>query len=348
VHAGAPRPRRHALRTALCWAATIATPLPRVSRAQGPGPGPATATASSWPRRPIQLVIGFPPGGNLDFTARAIQGELEAGLGQPLVIEYRAGANGVLAASELVRAPADGYTLLLANTGPFAIAPSLLAQRPYDPATQFSYIGQVSETAYVAATRVEHPAADLRQFAQWARANDGRARFASAGAGSTTHLHGELFNSAAGLRLQHVPYRGNVPALTDVIGGQVHLVIDTCTTLLSPIRGGFLKALAVTGPRRDSNLPDVPTVRELGFEAMEATGFQGLVGPPGLPAAIVQRLAAELARALGADAVRQALAASGSEARPRDPRQFAAHVQAEGERWAALIALLAGSGLRPA
>ncbi len=301
-------------------------------------PGRARAQAEEWPRRPIKLVIGFPPGGALDFTARAIQNGLEAGLGQPLVIEYRAGANGVLAATELTRASADGYTLLLANTGPFAIAPYLGPRGPYDPATQFTYIGQISETAYIAATRDDHPAADLRQFAEWAKAHADKASFASSGLGATTHLNGELFNSVAGLEMRHLPYKGSVQALTDLIGGHAHLIIDAGTVLLPPIRIGLLKALAVTGPRRDSNLPDVATVRELGFPGLEATSFQGLVGPPGLPAAVVRRLSSELARVLATEPVRQQLAASGSEVRPRDPQQFAAHVKAEAARWADLIA----------
>jgi tripartite-type tricarboxylate transporter receptor subunit TctC len=245
---------------------------------------PMTASAQAgYPSKPIKLIVGFPPGGGIDFTARTIQPGLEAALGQPVVIDYKPGAGGVVAATEMTRAAPDGYTLLVANTGPFAIAPYLQAKMPYDPVRQFSYIGQIAESAYIVATRADHPAGDLKQFIDWAKANAGKANFASGGPGSSTHLNGELLNSVAGIDMLHVPYKGSAPAVTDVIGGQTHLLIDAGTVLLPQVKGGRLKALAVTGAKRDPNLPDVPTVREQGLAGLEAVGFQGLVGPPGLP-----------------------------------------------------------------
>ena len=240
-----------------------------------------TWAQAAYPAKPIRLIVGFPPGGGIDFTARAIQAGLEAALGQPLVIDYKPGAGGVLAATELTRAAPDGYTLLVANTGPFAIAPYLQSKMPYDPVKQFTYVGQIAEAGYIVATRTDHPAKDLKQFVDWARANAGKANFASGGIGSSTHLNGELLNSVAGLDLLHVPYKGSAPAVTDLIGGQTQLLIDAGTVLLPQIKGGKLKALAVTGSRRDPNLPDVATVREQGLAGMEALGFQGLVARPG-------------------------------------------------------------------
>ena len=297
---------------------------------------PALAQAA-WPTRPIKLLVGFPPGGGIDFTARAIQAGLEAGLGQPLVIEYKPGAGGVLAATELTRAAPDGYTLLVANTGPFAIAPYLQAKQPYDPVRQFTYVGQIAEAGYIAATRVEHPARDLKEFVDWARANTGKANYASGGIGSSTHLNGELLNSVAGLDLLHVPYKGSAPAVTDLIGGQTHLLIDAGTVLLPQIKGGKLKALAVTGTRRDPNLPEVGTVREQGLAGLEALGFQGLVAPAGLPAPVVERLAAELRKVLASAEVRARFASAGSDVQPRGPAEFAAYVKAEADTWSALI-----------
>lgn len=299
--------------------------------------GPAFAQAS-WPTRPIKLVVGFPPGGGIDFTARAIQPALEAALGQPVVIEYKAGAGGVIAATELTRAAPDGHTLLVANTGPFAIAPYLQAKRPYDPVAQFSYIGQIAEAGYIVATRTDHPARDLRGFVEWARGQAGKAQFASGGPGSSSHLNGELLNAVAGIDLLHVPYKGSAPAVTDLIGGQVHTLIDAGTVLLPQIKGGRLKALAVTGARRDPNLPDVPTVREQGYAGMEAAGFQGLVGPAGLPKPVVDRLAAELQKVLSQPDVQARFAGAGAEVQPRGPAAFAAYVKGEAERWSALIA----------
>lgn len=298
---------------------------------------PHVRAQSTYPSKPIKLIVGFPPGGGIDFTARTIQAGLEAALGQPLVVEYKPGAGGVIAATELTRAAPDGYTLLVANTGPFAIAPYLQAKRPYDPVTQFTYVGQVAESAYIAATRADHPAKDLKQFVEWAKANAGKANFASGGPGASTHLNGELLNSVAGIDLLHVPYKGSAPAVTDLIAGQTHVLIDAGTVLLPHIKGGRLKALAVTGARRDPNLPDVPTVRELGLGGMEAVGFQGLVGPAGLPKEVVDRLAAELRKVLSSPEVKAKFAGAGSEVQPRSAQEFAAYVKVEAERWSSLI-----------
>jgi tripartite-type tricarboxylate transporter receptor subunit TctC len=265
------------------------------------------AQGMAYPVRPIKLVVGFPPGG------------------------------GVLAASDLARAAPDGYTLLVANTGPFAIAPYLQSKAPYDPVRQFTYIGQIAEAGYVVATRSDHPARDLKGFVDWARANAGKANYASGGIGSSTHLNGELLNGVAGLDLLHVPYKGSAPAVQDLIGGQTHVLIDAGTVLLPQVKGGRLKALAVTGSRRDPNLPDVPTVREQGFAGLEAAGFQGLVGPAGMPREIVDRLSSELVRVLAQPDVRSRFAAAGSEVTPRPAAEFAAYVKAESEKWSGVI-----------
>jgi tripartite-type tricarboxylate transporter receptor subunit TctC len=238
----------------------------------------------------------------------------------------------------VAKAAPDGYTLLLANTAPFAIAPHLMPRPGYDPLRQFSYIGQISEANYIAATRSEHPARDLRQFIDWARTFEGRAAYASAGRGTASHLNGELFNSVSGLDLQHVPYNGGAPAMTDLIGGRVHLIIESGSTLLPEIKRGRLRPLAVTGMRREGNLPSVPTVAEQGLPGLHSVGFQGLVGPAGLPDAVVQRLAGELVKVLAIAEVRKRLRDAGSEPQPREPQPFAAFVRAESERWAALIA----------
>ena len=300
---------------------------------------PLSALAqTSWPNKPLRLIVGFPPGGGIDFTARTIQPALEAALGQSVVIDYKPGAGGVLAATELTRAAPDGYTLLVANTGPFAIAPYLQTKMPYDPVKQFSYLGQIAETAYIAATLADHPANDLKAFVDWARANPGKANFASGGIGASTHLNGELLNVVAGIDLVHVPYKGSAPAVTDLIGGQTHLLIDAGTVLLPQIKSGRLKALAVTGAHRDNNLPEVATVREQGFAGMEAVGFQGLVGPAGLPRDVVERLSTELRKVLASADVRGKFSAAGAEVNPRGAAEFAAYVKAESEKWSTLIA----------
>lgn len=295
------------------------------------------AFAQAYPVKPIRLVVGYPPGGGVDFIARGIQQPLQEALKTNIIMEYKPGASGMLAAGELTRAAPDGYTLLLANTGPFAIAPYLQAKLPYDPVRQVTYIGQISQGSYIAVTRPDHPARDLREFVAWARGQAGKVNYASGGNGTSTHLNGELMNQATGLDMTHVPYKGSAPAVQDLIGGQTQLLIDAGAVLLPQVKGGKLKALAVTGPKRDPQLPDVPTVRELGLAGMESLGFQGLVGPAGMPREVVDRLATELAKVLAQPELKAKFAAAGSEVHSLGPAEFAAFVKAENEKWALLI-----------
>jgi len=300
--------------------------------------GAATlAMGQAYPAKPIRLIVGYPPGGGIDFAARTVQVPLQEALKQQIIVDYKPGAGGMLAAGELTRAAPDGYTLLLANTGPFAIAPYLQAKLPYDPVRQFTYIGQISQGSYIAVTRPDHPAKDLKEWLAWAKANAGKVNFASGGNGTSTHLNGELMNQAAGLDVTHVPYKGSAPAIQDLIGGQTQLLIDAGTVLLPQVKGGKLKALAVTGPKRDPQLPDVPTVRELGLPGMESVGFQGLVGPAGMPREVVDKLSSELARVLAQAEVKAKFAASGAEVHSQGPGEFAAFVKADNEKWAKLI-----------
>lgn len=297
----------------------------------------ALAAAQGYPSKPIRLIVGYPPGGGIDFAARTVQVPLQEALGQQIVVDYKPGASGMIAATELARQPADGYTLLLANTGPFAIAPYLQSKKPYDPVTQFSYIGQISQGSYIAVTRPDHPARDLKAFVAWAKGQGGKVNFASGGNGTSTHLNGELMNQVAGLDMTHVPYKGSAPAVQDLIGGQTQILIDAGSVLLPQVKGGKLKALAVTGPKRDPQLPEVPTVGELGLGGMESVGFQGLVGPAAMPREVVDRLSAELARALAQPDIRAKFATAGAEVHPLGPSEFAAFVKKDNEKWARLI-----------
>ena len=218
--------------------------------------GAAWADTPTYPSKPIRLIVGYPPGGGIDFAARTVQPLLQEALHGTIVVDYKPGASGTIAATELTRQPPDGYTLLLANTGPFAIAPYLQAKMPYDPLRQFSYIGQISQGSYIAVTRTDHPANDLKEFVAWAKTQPGKVNFASGGTGTSTHLNGELMNQVTGLDMTHVPYKGSAPALQELVGGQTQILIDAGSVLLPQIKGGKLKALAVTGPKRDPQLPD--------------------------------------------------------------------------------------------
>ncbi len=293
--------------------------------------------AQSYPSKPIRLVVGFPPGGGIDFTARLLAQQMSEGLGQQVIVENKPGAAGVLAATEVARAAPDGYTLILANIGPFALAPSMMAKPPYDPVKDFTSIGQIVSTYFVAAVPVSLPVKTMPEFIAWARANDGKVNFASGGNASITHLNGELVNMVAGIKMTHVPYKGSAPAVTDLITGQTHILIDVGNVLTPQVKGGKLRALAVTGTERDPQLPDVPTMREAGYPQLETAGWQGLLGPAGIPRDIVARLSAELTRVLAKPEVQQRFIAAGTPVTVRGSEEFAAFVRAENARWLPVI-----------
>ncbi len=296
-----------------------------------------SALAQAYPVKPIRLVAGFPPGGGIDLTARLLAQHLSEELGQPVVVENKPGAAGVLAAAELAKAAPDGYTLAIANIGPFALAPSMMAQRPYEPTRDFTAIGQLVATYFVAAVPFDHPASTLAEFIAWVKKNDGKVNYASGGNGSITHLNGELLNQVAGLKMVHVPYKGSAPAVTDLIGGRTHILIDVGAVLTPQVKGGRLKAIAVTNPTRDAELPAVATAREQGFASLETAGWQGLVGPAGMPREVVARLAAALKKILAKADVRERFEKAGTPVVERGPEDFAAFIRSENERWLPLI-----------
>ncbi len=290
-----------------------------------------------YPSKPIRMLVGFPPGGGLDYTTRLLAPHLSETLGQPIYIENRPGAGGTIAMTEITRAAPDGYTLIVGNIGPVVLAPNMMQKAPYDPIRELTPISQILETYFVAAVPANHPANNLREFITWAKQNDGKVNFASGGNGSITHLNGELLNKEASIKMAHVPYKGSAPAVTDLIGGNTHLLIDVGSVLFPQIQAGKLKALAVTSPTRDARMPDLPTAGEQGFPGMEVSGWQGLVGPAGLPSEVVKRLSAALAKALDRPDVREAFAKAGTPVRQRDTAEFTAFVKQENDRWKSII-----------
>ena len=295
------------------------------------------AAAQAYPSRPVKLVVGFPPGGGIDTVARILQPGLQEVLGQTVVVDYKPGAGGVLAATELMRAPPDGYTLLVANLGPFVLAPNMMSKPPYDPVKDFSWIAQTSGSGYIAAIPAELQVSTLAEFVAWARAHADQANYASGGNGSITHLNGEMFNQATGLKLVHVPFKGSAPAVQDLISSRTHLLVDVASVLMPHIQSGKLKAIYVTDAKRVAALPAVPTAREAGFAALEATGWQGIVGPPGMPREVVDKVAAALKSTLARAEVQQRFAQIGSAVIERGPQEFAAFVGAEVARWVPVI-----------
>lgn len=303
----------------------------------GPALMPGLAQAQAWPAKPIKLIVGFPPGGGIDIVARIVQPGLQEALGQPVVIEYKPGAGGVLAATELARTAPDGYTLLVANIGPFILAPHMMSKRPFDPLRDFTWIHQTSGSGFVAAVPASHPANNLAEFVAWAKANADKGNYASGGSGSVTHLNGEMLNQVAGTKLVHVPYKGSAPAVQDLIGGQTHLLVDVASVIGPHIQSGKLKAIYVTDAQRQAALPSVATARESGYPALETTGWQGIVGPAGLPREIVTRVARAVRDTLARPEVRQRFAQTGSGVIERGPEDFSAFVAAEIARWTPVI-----------
>ena len=297
----------------------------------------AAAQAGGFPDKAIRIVVPFPPGGATDAAARLVAVKMSEHWGQPVVVDNRAGAGGNVGSDLVAKAPADGYTLVMGVTGSHAINTSLYSRMPYDPVADFVAISQVAVVPNVLVVHPSVPAKNLAELVALAKKEPGKLNYASLGNGTAAHLGMEMLKAEAGVDITHVPYKGSAPAVQDLIGGQTQILIDAGSVLLPQVKGGKLKALAVTGPQRDPQLPDVPTVKELGLAGMESVGFQGLVGPAGMPKDVVDRLAGELAKALAQPAIRAKFAAAGAEVHSLGPTEFAAFVKADNEKWSKLI-----------
>jgi len=291
------------------------------------------AAAQSYPSKPIHLIVPFPPGGPTDIVGRLVGQKLSEGLGQPVVVDNRAGAGGTVGSTAAAKAPADGYTLLYGSTSTLAIAPALYRSLPYDPRTAFAPITLVSRGAIIAAVNAEVPARTLQEFIALAKKTPGKLSYSSAGSGTPPHLAAELFKTVAGVDLLHVPYKGGAPAISDLVGGQVQAIFEGQVVLLPHIKSGKVRALAITGLKRDPALPDVPTFAEAGLPSYEAYFWSGLVAPAGTPAEVLARLNEVLVHALNAADVRDVLMRQGLEAAPTTPQQFAGFIASEAERW---------------
>ena len=289
-----------------------------------------------YPSRPTRILVGFQAGGSVDLTARLIATHLAPLLGTPVLVENKLGASGIIAAGEVARSAPDGYTLFMANLGSSALAPNMQPTLPFDPVNDFTAIGQIAAVSYLAVIPASIPPNNLKEFIAWAKQR-GDVPYASAGVGATGHMNGELLNQVAGLTMRHVPYKGAPQALTELISGQTFLYIDPNSVLKPHVKAGKLKALYITSLARDPELPDVPTVRELGHPDLETSGWQGLVGPKGIPDAVVTRLYGELRKVLAMPEVRDRLAASGQPVKERSPAEFAAFIKSENERVLSVI-----------
>jgi tripartite-type tricarboxylate transporter receptor subunit TctC len=296
----------------------------------------AGARAQSYPSKPIRVIVGYTAGGAVDIIARAVSQQLQASLGQPVVIENRPGAGTNIALRALIDSPADGYTLML-TANAVAANVSLYQPPPYDLARDITPIALVGRVPVVLAVSAQSDFTTIAKLIAAAKASPRAVNYASPGNGSTPHLAVELFERAAGISLTHVPYKGGSQAITDVLGGHVQAVAVNALEVQPHVRGGKLRVLVVMTPVRSGIFPDVPTVAESGFPGFEAAVWYGFIGPAGLPAPVAARLHAEVERALASDDVKGRLAAAGGEVLPGPADRFAALLAAEKARYEKLI-----------
>lgn len=292
---------------------------------------------AQYPSRPVRMLVGFPPGGANDIVARIAAQKLSETLGQPVVVENRPGNAGVVAAEVLAKAAADGYTLMLGSTGTNSIAPALNSRLPYDPVNAFVPVGLVGIAPSAMVVSAGVPATSIRELVALAKSRPGKLTYASSGNGTTLHLGGELFKLMAGVDIVHVPYKGNAQALNDVIGGQVDIILSALPPALPLARAGKVRILGVAMPERLRSMPDIPTVAEQGLPGYEMSTWYGVFAPAGTPAEAVERLGAELRRAVADPKVREQIAAQGIEPVSNTPAEFRAFVNSELEKWARVV-----------
>jgi len=286
---------------------------------------------SVYPAKPIHLIVPFPPGGGNDTVARAIAQQISPELGQPVVIDNKPGAGGAVGAELAAKSAPDGYTLFLAGVGSHVVNPNV-HKVPYDPVKDFAPITLIASAPSVLVVNPKVPAQNIAEFTAYARANPGKLNYASNGAGSAAQLAAAMYETMAGVKMVHVPYKGIAPALTDLLGGEVQLMFGTVVALVPHIQAGKLRALAVTGKKRSALLPDVPTLRESGLPEYEAGSWYGIEAPAGTPRPIIEQLNAVIVKALRQPDVAKRLATEGAEVIGSTPEEFGAHIKAEVER----------------
>ncbi len=296
-----------------------------------------SALAQSWPDRPIKIVQGFAPGGNADNIARAVSAEMGKGLNQSFVVEAQSGAGGTIASAAVSRARPDGYTLLLA-TGGHAVAGAIYNNPGYRTVQDYEMVGTITYFPFLIVTTADSKLPGLAALLSQARANPGKVAYGTAGIGSTHHLAGELLASMSKTDLLHVPYRGDSASLTALLAGDIPVIIAPPTAVMANIRAGKLRAIAVTGPARWPGLPEVPTVAEQGVPGYDVRSWAGLMAPAGTPRPVIERLNAELLKALQVPSVRTRLEEMGGEARGSTPEEMRAMVAAETQKWTQVVA----------
>ena len=296
-----------------------------------------TVSAQPYPNKPLRFVVPFPPGGSTDLLARRLCERLQASMGQPCVVENKPGAGGAVGSEFVAKAAPDGYTLLLGVTGSHGISVSLNPKLPYHPIKDFAPISMLVSTSLVLVVGPQFPANTLAEYVTYAKGRPDQVTHSSPGNGTSMHLTGEMFNLASGTKLVHVPYKGSAGAVNDLMGGQVQSMFGDFLVVYPQVKGGKIKALAITSAKRHPMLPDVPTIAESGYPGFEALSWQGLFVPAGTPADIVAKLNAETLKALTAEDFRDAFAKQGFTVAGSSPAEFRAFIEAEIPKWARII-----------
>ena len=294
----------------------------------------AAVHAQAFPSKPVRIVVGFPAGGPLDQHARLLSDKLQTVLGQPVVMDYKAGAGGTVGAQEVMRAPPDGHTIMLANTGVMVINPALYSRLPYATLKDFVPVARTAMQPLALLVNPSVPAKNLQEFMAYAKSRPGQVNFGSAGNGGISHLVPEMFKTATGLFMVHIPYRGSAPAFTDLMGGQVQFMAESIPQAASYHKQGKVRALAVTSKERNPALPEVPTVIESGIKGFEVVGFYGFLAPAGTPKDVVNKLSDAFGQVLQMPDVRNRMVSQGADPAFLGADDFAKFLASEMPRWA--------------
>jgi tripartite-type tricarboxylate transporter receptor subunit TctC len=297
----------------------------------------AHALAQAYPSKPIHLIVPFPPGGAVDFSARILQGPLSEALGQPVVIDNRAGASGMVGSDYVAKSKPDGYTLLLGNIASLAINVGLYKTMPYDAKKDLTPIMHTVDVNYVLVVNPSVPVHSVGELIAYAKANPGKLAYGSSGSGGLPHLSMELFKTLTGVNIVHVPYKGGGPMVTDLLGDTVQLVIADQASLMPHVKRGALRALAVASPKRSPSAPELPTIAESGIVGFQAVAWNGLAGPAGLPPEIVRIIHDAFAKTMALPDVHERLMAGGLDIVADSPEEFARFQNAEIEKWSKVV-----------
>jgi tripartite-type tricarboxylate transporter receptor subunit TctC len=292
--------------------------------------------AQSWPTKPVRMIIAFPPGGPTDLVSRVLAQKLSEQLGQQVIVDNKPGAGGNIAAELAARAVPDGYTIFY-NTSAIVIGPALYGKVNYDTLKDFTPVLLTASVPMVLVVNPQLPARSVKEFLDLAKSRSGALNYSSSGTGTITHLASAMMSTQTGIQTQHIPYKGSAPGLVDLASGQTQFMIDTINTVLPYVRDNRLRGLAVTSAKRSPVLPDLPTLAEAGISGFEAAAWQGIVVPTGTPNEIVQKLNAEVNKALAHPDIRSRLAAQGADILGGTPAEYAAYLRSEMPRWAKAV-----------